>query len=82
MPISKQTTQPPSGGCELKREASRRFNSMNTQPPSGGCELKLFIMELIQNIQIQPPSGGCELKRDTIAGKGDGKASRLRAAVS
>ena len=33
-------TQPPSGGCVLKR-VLMQLASMDSQPPSGGCVLKL-----------------------------------------
>ena len=36
-------SQPPSGGCELKREKGGGVSHGLDQPPSGGCELKLAI---------------------------------------
>ena len=35
-------SQPPSGGCELKRKLDNNPKAAEAQPPSGGCELKLF----------------------------------------
>ena len=35
-----QISQPPSGGCVLKRLVGLGYSRPSTQPPSGGCVLK------------------------------------------
>ena len=62
-------SQPPSGGCVLKRLHTAEYPSDSPpQPPSGGCVLKLVppLPEVTQK-PIQPPSGGCVLKRQAVA---------------
>ena len=55
-------TQPPSGGCVLKRVMQNARNLESTQPPSGGCVLKQPDENGISRKVFQPPSGGCVLK--------------------
>ena len=57
-----KTTQPPSGGCVLKLEKSKKALEQQLQPPSGGCVLKQQFEEAKALIEEQPPSGGCVLK--------------------
>ena len=75
-------SQPPSGGCVLKRFIEDIAEQIDIQPPSGGCVLK-HIPDLKQQLQkIQPPSGGCVLKlRLVMEMENQIGASRLRAAV-
>ena len=56
------TSQPPSGGCELKLSFGGFGRLFLNQPPSGGCELKRVTRASGKVDVIQPPSGGCELK--------------------
>ena len=56
-------TQPPSGGCVLKRENPCRAQGAFHQPPSGGCVLKRLVGYGQARCPFQPPSGGCVLKR-------------------
>ena len=62
-------TQPPSGGCVLKRFTSLPYKIKTRQPPSGGCVLKRHhTLERFQTaLNGQPPSGGCVLKRHQAA---------------
>ena len=80
--MSDLETQPPSGGCVLKRYNRVFLYLRQNQPPSGGCVLKLLIKFLKPSSTFQPPSGGCVLKQTV------GRApelflnpSRLQAAV-
>ena len=59
-------TQPPSGGCVLKRDCLALNPDEAHQPPSGGCVLKLDLLSLHANQRAQPPSGGCVLKQITV----------------
>ena len=36
-------TQPPEGGCLLRRVGTRNARRFNTQPPEGGCFWRLFV---------------------------------------
>ena len=38
--------QPPSGGCVLKQELSKKLDGELKQPPSGGCVLKRLTKSL------------------------------------
>ena len=56
-------SQPPSGGCVLKRQFADGALIGGSQPPSGGCVLKPINDEGEIDIKdTQPPSGGCVLK--------------------
>ena len=57
-------SQPPSGGCVLKRTGSFTSKSKANQPPSGGCVLKHQYIDGKQRNTDQPPSGGCVLKQE------------------
>ena len=56
------TSQPPSGGCVLKRVLGGFCIWIGNQPPSGGCVLKLGEAGVNVDKLTQPPSGGCVLK--------------------
>ena len=59
-------TQPPSGGCVLKRENMDKYGFGRSQPPSGGCVLKQMFEQSQVTTYSQPPSGGCVLKQKLI----------------
>ena len=56
-------TQPPSGGCVLKRIDDAAQPEIQFQPPSGGCVLKHLNAKDKKLEATQPPSGGCVLKQ-------------------
>ena len=60
--LFRQGSQPPSGGCVLKRLRRRCRSCLPCQPPSGGCVLKLLVGLAFNLGCAQPPSGGCVLK--------------------
>ena len=55
-------SQPPSGGCVLKRLLIFCSKCLGYQPPSGGCVLKPLKRTSFASGVAQPPSGGCVLK--------------------
>ena len=59
--------QPPSGGCVLKPDRTRKTAAHQPQPPSGGCVLKRAKATVNLIWKHQPPSGGCVLKLCPIA---------------
>ena len=50
-------TQPPSGGCVLKRYSSNGRCSSSSQPPSGGCVLKQAVVEAMA-VVVTPAAFG------------------------
>ena len=58
-------SQPPSGGCVLKRHQITVVIRAFFQPPSGGCVLKQLWRVAPLLPSRQPPSGGCVLKPHT-----------------
>ena len=74
-------TQPPSGGCVLKRGRGDGSRLEWRQPPSGGCVLKPRTVGCQKSVLGQPPSGGCVLKPADEINRFAEVGSRLRAAV-
>ena len=56
-------SQPPLGGCVLKRDHSDGMYLDKDQPPLGGCVLKRFACMNEELDEFQPPLGGCVLKQ-------------------
>ena len=54
---NKNQTQPPSGGCVLKRPLVAQIGSDWFQPPSGGCVLKLGRWSLINGVRYPAAFG-------------------------
>ena len=63
-----ELSQPPSGGCVLKRNMCLLLRTRSGQPPSGGCVLKRNMCLLLRTRSGQPPSGGCVLKPSLQSG--------------
>ena len=75
--MTKQTEQPPLGGCVLKQAARPYSPPSLLQPPLGGCVLKLDAQYFGVPQRRQPPLGGCVLKRHAGNERQSVKFSRL-----